>query len=32
MDFKSFGLLFATGIFGWVAQECVSKALQTEKK
>lgn len=31
MDFKSFGLLFATGIFGWLAQECVSKALQTEK-
>jgi hypothetical protein len=27
MDFTAFGLLIATGIFGWLAQECVSKAL-----
>jgi drug/metabolite transporter (DMT)-like permease len=31
IDLISFSLLLATGIFGWLAQEGVAKALQTEK-
>jgi len=31
IDLISFCLLLATGIFGWLAQEGVAKALQTEK-
>lgn len=31
ISFFELGLLLAIGIFGWIAQEGVSKALQTEK-